>query len=212
MKKNPEVDLRRTYKKALELGLIGSLLINLFILYGARGVGVEVQEFENNIVEIKAEEIPPTEQVKRPPPPARPSVPVPTEDEDVPEDETIDATEIDFDDIPAPPEAPIVDESSNVFVAFDEQPQPIGGFRAIQKNLDYPEIARKAGIEGRVIVNVLIDVDGRVADTAILKSLGHSGCDDAAIKAIRAVRWIPAKQRDRPVKVWVGIPVIFKLK
>lgn len=97
-------------------------------------------------------------------------------------------------------------------MAYDEAPEPIGGFGAIQRNLEYPEIARKAGIEGRVIVNVLVDVDGSVVETKILKSLGHSGCDEAAVKAIRTVKWKPAKQRDRPVKVWVGIPVIFKLK
>jgi protein TonB len=212
MKKNPKADLRLKYAKTVELGLVGSLFLTLVLFFGFRQWGTETQLFDVDLPDIQVEEIPPTEQIKRPPPPARPSVAIPTDDEDIPEDETIDVTEINFDEIPEPPPPPKADESSNIFVAYDEAPEPIGGFAAIQKSLEYPEIARKAGIEGRVIVNVLVAVNGRVEETKILKSLGHSGCDEAAIKAIRSVRWKPAKQRDRPVKVWVGIPVIFKLK
>ena len=212
MRKNPEADLKRRYKKALELGYIGALLLILIIFMAFRQVNVESEEITAEIPEIKVEEIPPTEQIKRPPPPARPAVPIPTENEDIPEDETIEPTEIDLSEIPPPPPPPQTDESANIFVAYDEPPMPIGGFEAIQRKLKYPDIARKAGIEGKVIVNVLVDVDGRVVDAKILKSLGHSGCDEAAIEAIKSVRWKPAKQRDRPVKVWVGIPVIFKLK
>ncbi len=98
------------------------------------------------------------------------------------------------------------------FVAYDEPPEPIGGFAAIQQNLHYPEIARKAGIEGRVVVKVLIDENGNVADAVIVKSLGkENGCDEAAINALKAVKWIPAKQRGQPVKVWVAMPVVFRL-
>jgi len=93
-----------------------------------------------------------------------------------------------------------------------EPPTPKGGFRAIQKALKYPEIARKAGIEGRVTVHVLVSEKGIVIRTKILQSLGHTGCDQAAVNAIKKVRWNPAMQRDKPVKVWVAIPVIFRLK
>ena len=58
----------------------------------------------------------------------------------------------------------------------------------------------------------VIDENGRVVDTKILKSLGNNGCDEAAVAAIKSVKWKPAKQRDKPVKVWVGIPVVFMLK
>jgi protein TonB len=78
--------------------------------------------------------------------------------------------------------------------------------------LKYPEIARKAGIEGTVYVEAVIDEKGNVVQTAIMKSLGHSGCDEAAIAAIRSVKWKPAKQRDRAVKVRISIPVKFRLK
>ena len=63
-----------------------------------------------------------------------------------------------------------------------------------------------------MIVHVLVDEHGNVVATKILKSLGNNGCDEAAVAAIKSVKWKPAMQRDRPVKVWVAIPVIFKLK
>ncbi len=212
MRKNPEADLRRNYRKLIEIGMISSLSFVLLLFMAFRQVEMHPENVEIPDQLIEVEEIPPTEQIKRPPPPARPSIPIPTEDEDIPEDETIDETEIDFDDIPPPPEAPPEDESSNVFVAYDEAPQPIGGIAAIQRKLKYPEIARKAGIEGKVIVNILVDEKGKVIDARVLKSVGHAGMDKAAIEALKSVRWRPAKQRDKPVKVWVGFPVVFKLK
>ena len=89
---------------------------------------------------------------------------------------------------------------------------PVGGFQAIQRRLVYPEIARKAGVEGRVLVWAQIDVNGNVVRTKIVKTLGPNGCDEAAVNAIKAVDWNPAKQKDRPVKVWIAVPVDFKLR
>ncbi len=98
------------------------------------------------------------------------------------------------------------------FVAYDEPPTPIGSFAAIQQNLVYPEIARRAGIEGTVTVCAQIGVNGEVVNTKILKSLGeNNGCDEAAVAAIKAVKWQPAKAKGQPVSVWVSIPVKFKL-
>lgn len=96
---------------------------------------------------------------------------------------------------------------------YDTPPQPIGGFKAIQENLKYPEAARKAGIEGRVLVHVLVDEQGEVVDTKILQSLGDegSGFAEAAVNALKSVKWQPAESQGAPVKVWVAVPVLFKL-
>ncbi|MDQ7064888.1 MAG: energy transducer TonB [candidate division KSB1 bacterium] len=99
-----------------------------------------------------------------------------------------------------------------VFVAYDEPPTPIGGFEAIHKNLRYPASARAAGLQGRVILNVLINKNGEVEMVKVLKSTGHEEMDQAAIEAVKKTAWSPARQKGSPVKVWVGIPVIFKLK
>ena len=211
MRKNPEANLKLKYKKVIELSMILSLVIMLLVFQTLRAISLDEAESKTVDIEIEVTDIPPTEQFKRPPPPPKPSIPIPTESEDVPEDLTIDETALDLSDIPPPPPPPD-EEGDMIFVAFDEPPTPIGGFMAIQKALKYPEIARKAGIEGRVTVHVLVSEKGEVVRTKILQSLGHTGCDQAAVNAIKGVKWNPAMQRDKPVKVWVAIPVIFRLK
>jgi protein TonB len=213
MKKNPRADLKLKYRKVIELSSIITLLLMLLVVQILRAIDLESKEAKKIEIQIEVEEIPQTEQVKKPPPPPKPAIPIPTESEDIPEDLTIDETTLDLSDIPPPPPPPEEEDTEGmIFVAYDEPPAPIGGFGAIQKALRYPEIARKAGIEGRVIVQVLVSEKGSVVDTRIMKSLGHSGCDEAAVKAIKSVKWKPALQRDKPVKVWVAIPVIFRLK
>jgi len=212
MKKYPEANLKLKYKKVFELSMLISLFALILIFQMLRTIGLEAKETKEVDVKIEVADIPPTEQFKKPPPPPKPSIPIPTESEDVPEDLTIEATDLDLSDIPPPPPPPEEGDDMNIFVPYDEPPSPIGGFRAIQRSLKYPEIARKAGIEGRVIVQVLVSETGKVIKTRVIKSLGHSGCDEAAVRAIRNVKWKPALQRDKPVKVWVAIPVIFRLK
>ncbi len=114
-------------------------------------------------------------------------------------------------DVEPKPVHVLISDETSIKVAYDTPPNPEGGFSEVQRNLMYPEIARKAGIEGRVYVNVLIDENGQVVKTKILKSLGDNGCDQAAVAAIKAVKWSPAKKDGKPVKTWVGIPVVFKL-
>jgi TonB family protein len=89
-------------------------------------------------------------------------------------------------------------------------PEPIGGIGAIQKRVMYPEIARKAGIEGKVFVEALIDEKGNVIKTKLIKGIG-SGCDESALKAVKETKFTPAKQKDKLVKVQVVVPVLFKL-
>ena len=214
LRKNPKISLRFKYKKNIELGMVLTLALMIFVFQGWKKFEEKEVVQQRVDIPIEVEEIPQTEQTKRPPAPSRPAIPVESEDEDIDEDETIETTEINLDELPPPPPPPEedVDESAEIFVAYDEAPAPIGGFAAIQRNLVYPEIARKAGVEGRVVINCLIDEKGNVINTRVLKSLGNNGCDEAAVAAIKSVKWKPAKQRDKPVKVWIGIPVVFKLK
>ncbi|RMD94099.1 MAG: M56 family peptidase [Calditrichaeota bacterium] len=99
------------------------------------------------------------------------------------------------------------------FVPYDSPPKPTGGFKAIQSNLKYPEKAKNAGVEGSVILHVLIDEQGQVVDVRILKSIddGKYGLNEAAIQAVKSAKWQPAKLKGKPVKVWVSIPVLFSL-
>lgn len=102
-------------------------------------------------------------------------------------------------------------ENPQIFFAFDKRPEPIGGMAEIQRNLTYPEEARKTGIEGTVLVQAVIDEGGKVISTKVIKSL-EAACDQAAANAIQATRWVPAMQREKAVKVQIAIPVIFRLQ
>ncbi len=204
--------LKLQYNKVLELGLIVSLVIHILVMQGFKKFVVTTDTKTVKLTELQVEDIPQTKQEKSAPAPARPTVPIASEDEDLPEDETIDFTDLDLDDEPPPPPPPPEDDDVIVFVPFDEPPTPIGGFAAIQRKVVYPDIARRAGVEGRVTVYAQVDENGNVVRTKVVQSLGPNGCDEAAVQAIRSVKWKPAKQRDRSVKVWIAVPVDFRLK
>ena len=181
-----------------------SLVILNFLLFPRFGNSLEFEDIEQVIIENI--DIPQTQQIDNTPPPARPSIPVPSDDEDIADDLTLD--ELDFDDFsnldapPPPPSGPKV-----VFIPYDDPPVAMSPIRP-----KYPEIAQEAGIEGVVVVQAFIDEKGRVKETLILKGVPNTGLDEAAMEAIRKTRFRPAKQRERAVGVWISIPVNFRLK
>jgi protein TonB len=104
-----------------------------------------------------------------------------------------------------------MEEEPTYFVAVEEMPGPIGGLRAIQEKIVYPEIAKRAGVEGKVYVLAFVNEQGDVTKAQIIKGIG-AGCDEAALDAVLRTRFTPGKQRGKPVRVQVSIPIIFKLK
>lgn len=166
---------------------------------------------EAYLAPIENIEIPPeTQQLEKPPAPARPTVPVESESEEIDESLTIEETEFAvFQVMDEPPPPPVNDM---LFVPYDEPPEPIGGYRALQKNVVYPDIAREAEIEGRIIVKAQIGKDGQVRKTLILQGMPGTGLDESAINAVKETAWKPAYQRDKPVTVWISVPVNFRLR
>ncbi len=187
------------------MGLVGILLITFGFLFIPRSFTTVILEEADQII-IEQIDIPQTQQFDLPPPPARPSVPIESESEDIADDLTIEETDLEsfevWDAPPPPPDGPQVK-----FIPYDDPPKPLSPIRP-----KYPEIAQEAGIEGTVIVQVFVDKKGRVKETSILKGIPNTGLDEAAIEAIRKTRFKPAKQRERAVGVWISIPVNFKLK
>lgn len=211
--KNPKHDLRRRYRKVLEGATIASLVLVIFLFQWFRFAQFEEVAFEKIVHHIEVEPMPPTEQIRRPPPPQRPRTVIPSDDESIPEEETIAATEFSFAEIPEPPPPPeATTDSSNIFVAYDVPPEPIDGWDAIYKHIEYPEIARYTGAEGKVFLKVLVNEKGIVDDVVLLKGCDSGvGLEEAAMAAAYEVKWRPAQQRERPIKVWVGYPVTFVL-
>ena len=108
------------------------------------------------------------------------------------------------------------EEVEEVFLFVEEAPHPVGGLKSfytyISEHLEYPVIAKRMGIEGKVYVQFIINKDGSITDLEILKGIG-SGCDDEALRVIReSPNWVPGKQRGQPVKVKMAIPIVFELQ
>jgi len=93
---------------------------------------------------------------------------------------------------------------------LDKYPEPIGGIEAMIKNVVYPVSAKEAGVEGKVFVKAIIDEQGNVTETSILKSVNED-CDKAAMDAIKQTKFTPGIKDNKPVKTEVIIPVMFKL-
>ena len=206
LKKDPKVDLFLKYRKALEASLIIALLLMIGTFYAFKKFEVGTKLPESVDIKIEVVEIPPTEQIQRPPPPARPAIPVEAEDDELLDDVTIEETDIVFearDEAPPPP--PEEDTEIYEFFAVSEKPELIS--KAVP---DYPDLARKAQIEGKVVVTVTIDTKGNVENAVVFKSVPM--LDEAALAAAMQCKFKPAKQRDKYVKVKMNIPFDFHLR
>tara|TARA_B100000427_G_scaffold235376_1_gene198349 strand:+ start:1117 stop:1788 length:672 start_codon:yes stop_codon:yes gene_type:complete len=197
--------LKEQYSTVTRIGALIACVLGLFTFYGLQRFEPEIDiESEGQII-IENIEIPETQQFETPPPPARPSIPIESEDEDLADDLTIEETDLDnFDawDAPPPPSGP-----QFKFIPYDDPPRPITPIRPV-----YPDIAQEAGIEGQVLVQCFIDEKGKVKETIVVKGIPNTGLNESAVEALRKTRFRPAKQRERPVGVWITIPINFRLQ
>jgi protein TonB len=76
----------------------------------------------------------------------------------------------------------------------------------------YPRIARRKGYQGTVLIDVLVNREGRVKDIRLLESSGHSILDRAALGSVRTWIFAPAMKGEEKVEMWVKVPVRFQLK
>ena len=198
--------LKEQYSTVTRIGALLACLLGLLSFYGLQRFEPDIDiESEGQII-IENIEIPETQQFETPPPPARPSIPIESEDEDLADDLTIEETDLDNSDAwdapPPPPSGP-----QFKFIPYDDPPRPITPIKPV-----YPDIAQEAGIEGQVLVQCFIDEKGKVKETIVVKGIPNTGLNESAVAALRKTRFRPAKQRERPVGVWITIPINFKLQ
>lgn len=216
-RKKPAVDLRRSYIINIQVGLIITLVVFITIFKANLDFGADLEFTEKEQEIIEMEEVIQTEQKTTPPPPPRPPQPEPVPDDEIVEDQFFDLdADMDLDapmDMPPPPppDEEEEDEEPEIFQVVEDMPEPTGGMQAIYENLNYPDAARRAGIEGRVIIQFIVDENGQVRDPQVVRGIG-GGCDEAAIAAIQSVDWTPGRQRGRPVRVQFQLPVMFRLQ
>jgi protein TonB len=159
-------------------------------------------------------EPPPQVQVAVPVTPPTVGVAVPVPDAEAPPEQTIASQEEiaqttpgvstgEGDLVVAPPsedELPKLGE----YVYVEELPEAI-----TKVPPEYPDLARSANVDGTVLVQALVGKDGHVKDAKVVKSIAM--LDDAAVKAVRQWVFKPALSNNKPVAVWVAVPVRFTL-
>jgi len=103
-----------------------------------------------------------------------------------------------------------------VFTVVEQMPEFPGGQDAmmtfLRSNLQYPIMAKEAGVQGKVICAFVVDQEGQINEVTVLRGIGH-GCDQEAIRVIRSMpRWNPGRQNGQKVKVKFHLPISFKLQ
>lgn len=219
--KQPEANLRLRYRRTLIIGFGVSALLHAILFLALPEFEPRAYAKSEEPVIIQLEDIPETEQERRPPAPARPVVPIATESPEVPDDVTIEDTDIDLsmlDDLPPPPplvegkevvteEIELEEEEEEIVELWKVEKRPVVTKRVVP---EYPEIALKANITGKVFVTALITKEGRVERLG--KITGPEVFHAAAREAAMQWEFEPAIQNDRPVKVWVSLPFTFRLE
>jgi len=217
LNKNPKFDLKRKYQRYWEVSFIISLTMLILAFKFYPEFEQEVGKVDGPQELIKSEDVEATKQETAPPPPPKPPIPIESPTDDVMEDVEIASTDLDVEaSVSAPPPPPKAEKEEEeaepvFFVAVEEMPEPIGGIGEIQSKIVYPEIAKRAGVQGRVYVKAYVDEGGRVSKVELIRGIG-AGCDEAAMDAVKSVMFKPGKQRGKPVKVQVTVPVLFKLQ
>ncbi len=221
LKKNPKADVHQLRGMLFSLSLAATLGMVITVFeWRSKGDSntVNLAQYDNFTDELL--DIPPTEQA--PPPPPKTIVPkiieVPDEEEleedlnivvDVEMKETTEAIKI------APVEEIAKEDTDEIFVIVEEQPQFPGGnsefLKYLRDNMRYPRQARSMAIEGRVYVQAIVGKDGSLDDVQVLKGIG-GGCDEEALRVVKlSPKWKPGRQRGNNVRTKIVIPIVFKL-
>ncbi|MBX7151827.1 energy transducer TonB [bacterium] len=205
--------IRNQYRKTFECSLLASLVaVTLFITNTSfshipKPIIIDL-DIPFNLVDVTVQ------SDKRATTPKRPAMPIAVADEILLDDEIAD-TEVILNTIPLPPLVSEIEHSTEepeTFIVYDEPPHLIGNNAFIQKNLKYPDLARQAGIEGKVVVSIVIGIDGKVENALILSEDGNVGFGKAALEVVEKCRFTPAMQRDKPVRVKMSMPISFRLR
>lgn len=215
-RKNPEADLRNYHPVFVQVGLVLTLLIFIIAVKMELRSGPTADYVLDEQEVIEMEEIIQTQHIETPPPPPRPPVPVA-----VPDDEIIEDIDFQIDaemrldgplDLPPPPPADEEEEpEEDFFVVVEQMPELIGGLADLQRSIRYPDQARRAGIEGRVYVQFIVNERGEVENPRVIRGIG-GGCDEEAIRAVSQAQFRPGLQRGRPVRVQYSLPIVFQLQ
>ncbi|MDR3610222.1 MAG: TonB family protein [Ignavibacteriaceae bacterium] len=107
-------------------------------------------------------------------------------------------------------------EEAQIFTYVEEMPTFPGGDEAfytyVGSHIVYPEIAKRAGVEGKLWIQFVVSTSGKVSDVVVQKGIG-AGCDEEAVRVVKSMpNWTPGRQNGHPVNVRMSVPIVFKLQ
>jgi protein TonB len=221
-------ELKEVARKYMFRGVVvGSLSwMMVFLLSFGTNALMKLRPHETRVVVVPYRELaaPPPLSEKPPPPqvaiaqpvaPPSVAVPVPVPDAEAPPEQQIATqeelatstatvnTEGDGDLVVAPPEEDALPKFGE-YVYVEELPEAVTKVPPV-----YPDLAREAGVDGTVLVQALVGKDGKVKDTKVVKSIPM--LDANAVTAVKQWVFKPALSNNKPVAVWVAVPVKFSL-
>ena len=236
-------ELRSNYNKRVTY-IIGGMLVFSIVLMGVKKFADRPKEEEvTETIKVEQIDLTPPPPVEEQPPPPPPPPPPPMvemvkftppviKDDAVEEEpqklqEEVKETNVGTKDqegekdIVAPPtevSGPGAPAAPEIFTIVEENAEFPGGLsemaKFIQKNLQYPAMAREAGISGKCFLKFVVNENGDISNVEILK--GVSGCPECDKEAIRVVKsmpkWKAAKMTGRSVKCYFNLPISFKIQ
>ena len=227
IKKSLKANLENKKLLFTEIGFVVALLLVLFAFERtSKDAIVSTLEAEQAAVEI--EDMVPITESTPPPPEVAPKIPVFSDDIDIVDDDikvedmfqTLEDDAnmgVEIMDYVEEVQEEVVEEEAIPFQLVEQKPSFNGGdanefSKWVNKNLDYPEIAKENGVQGKVILQFTVNPDGSVSNVKVLRGV-DSSLDKEAVRVVsKSPKWKPGRQRDRAVKVTYTFPVIFQLR
>ncbi len=227
IKKSEKANLENKKLLFVEIGLVISLLIT-YVAFEWTQKETKVSVLEDTTEVVLEEEIIPITQETPPPPPAAPKIPILSDQIDIVDDEieleddmfmnleddaSLGVEIMDYVEV----EEEVVEEEAIPFQLVEEKPSFQGGdanqfSKWVNQRLNYPEIAKENGVQGRVTLQFTVEKDGTVTKVKVLRGVDPS-LDKEAVRVVsQSPKWKPGKQRDRAVPVTYTFPVIFQLR
>jgi len=227
VKKSEKASLGNKRLLFTEIGFVVALLV----VYGAfeySSKDKQTKVLEAEVVAVEEEELIPITQETPPPPPETPQIPVLSDNIDIVDDDLlVEDTILNLEDdanlgveireYVEQVEEEVIEEEAIPFQLVEQKPGFMGGdanafSKWVNERLQYPEIAKENGIQGRVVLQFVVGADGKVSNVKVVRGVDPA-LDKEAVRVVQSSpKWTPGKQRDRAVKVTYTFPVIFQLR
>ena len=228
VKKTPKANLEGKKFFFREIGLIIALAVSLLAFEWKSTDKKEATMTNDTAVIIEDEMIPITQE--NTPPPQTMDIPVLSEEIQIVDNDVKVNTDLIInteDDknlgveiknyVAGSGKAEEVEEEEIPFQIVEEKPKFQGGdentfTKWVFERLVYPEMAKENGVQGRVILQFLVNTDGSVSDVKVVRGVDASLDKEAARVVASSPKWTPGRQRNKAVKVRYIFPVIFQLR